>query len=330
MDKMVDKIITEIKANTASNRKKSRYSKNSSAIKSKNRSIVSKDVSESKDSIYWEQNPDFNKKQNYNNSHVKSVSHAPDAEKVLDSNEYIIQNNMSDNNPDDIDLDDSITLTERLDEVKDNIYKEVDNVKFKIKEINTNLESINKNIEQLSKQFDEENKARSAEIFNIISEVQESKSERQSTYAHSQMGRLNSIERDPSFGMKKNSKISILHKDDIQNIKKQKALDTSNQHDVNILGTSREILIRNSKHSDKPGSTEKYFIKTYDKDAGEISTRLKLNYIRDKGRKANKFNTRNKQAGTFKNKAISYSKDSNEDQNTLPDILKIKNYDMLG
>ena len=125
MDKMVDKIITEIKANTASNRKKSRYSKNSSAIKSKNRSIVSKDVSESKDSIYWEQNPEFNKKQNYNNSHVKSVSHAPDAEKVLDSNEYIMQNNMSDNNPDDIDLDDSITLTERLDEVKDNIYKEV-------------------------------------------------------------------------------------------------------------------------------------------------------------------------------------------------------------
>ena len=139
------------------------------------------------------------------------------------------ENNNSDANDEDYeeelpeqDLDESISMTERLDDVKDNINKNIEQVKFRLKEVSNNCDSLNNKINEISKYVKEENNSRSAEIYNLVTEIQEIRTDRLSAFTQTQIGRFNSIARENYFINSKNSKDLIIYSDDLKSVSKSK------------------------------------------------------------------------------------------------------------
>lgn len=79
-------------------------------------------------------------------------------------------------------------MTERLDDMKLNLNTEVDQVKFRLREVSNSMDILINQMAELQKHFKEENNARSAEIYNLVSEVQEIKTEKMSAFTHSHGG----------------------------------------------------------------------------------------------------------------------------------------------
>jgi len=85
-------------------------------------------------------------------------------------------------------IEESVTMTERFDEIRDEFKNELDQVKFRFKEVTKEIDTNLQVLGDLRAFFNEENKARSAEIYNLVSEVQEVKNDRFSALARSQIG----------------------------------------------------------------------------------------------------------------------------------------------
>ena len=120
------------------------------------------------------------------------------------------------------DLDESISMTERLDDIKDNLNKNIEQVKFRLKEVGNNWDSLIGRMNDLSKFVKEENDSRSAEIYNLVTEIQEIRTDRLSALTQTQLGRFNSIARENYFNNSKKSKEVIIYSDDLRSVSKSK------------------------------------------------------------------------------------------------------------
>lgn len=298
MDKMVEKIVNDIKENASyykSKHVKMQASKHTIQGSSK---VVSHDPSR-----FQSENMSsaaLNKLISGDPS-SQNIENEEEAYEEMSQHQHSIHQNIFDENGNVADLDESISLTERLDGMKDNVYKEVDQVKFRLKEVSDNVDSLTTKLEELTKHFTEENKARIAEIFNIISEVQESKTEKMSIHAQSQMGRINSIIKDLPFGVQKRSNDTQILNDDLRMHKSRPKLsDTANFARTDLQATARNTSdkLKWDEKSKSSVNDTSMFIRSFEVDSvknnpKEMATRLKLNYLREKGRNRNKLHQSN-------------------------------------
>lgn len=181
-------------------------------------------------------------------------------------------------------------------ELKKEVLGEIGTVRFRLKEVSDEVDKTIKLINELKEQFKEESKARSAEIYNLIWEVHETKNNRISVYTQSQMWRFNSVGKEPAtFGTHKYSKEPNFKTDTskISNggkrVDNMKASLDRNQisSDTGRLGTSDIVF----KYDGNSWSTErKEFIKSsvpelHTRKTQDLTARLKMNYLRERGRK---------------------------------------------
>jgi len=255
MDKMTDQaigvriseVINEVK-NTRSKRKTiSKQSKLGSPKRRENPNFIHKNTVEIKDNNNLEQIIDSNilPLQRVNDTEQPNFDQTPGTKTLNEDNNNYFQNIEFSRNYDN--LDDSISMTERLDDVKEVISKDVDQVKFRLKEVSADVDSINKKLDELSKYFIEENKARSAEIYNLVSELQENKSDRLSAYTQSQVARFNSVGKEKSLKNLNDSQELLIFHDIPKNFTKSKKLE-------NII-FNKKSQVYTARNTSEKGST---------------------------------------------------------------------------
>jgi flagellar hook assembly protein FlgD len=81
---------------------------------------------------------------------------------------------------------------------------------------------LNTKIFELSKFVKEENNSRAAEIYNLVTEIQEVRTDKLSGFTQTQLGKINSIARENYFIQSKNSKDLLIYSDDLKSVSKSK------------------------------------------------------------------------------------------------------------